>query len=362
MANGLQTRLPVRKNTKHEVWLMAAALDWKNLGFSYMNTGAYVTATYRDGSWGPVETESRTYIPLHIAATALHYGQACFEGLKAFRQKDGRVAIFRPEQNAKRLISTAERLVMQAPSIELFNDAVKKAVELNMEFVPPYGTGASLYIRPLLIGISPHVGIHASEEYLFAVLAMPVGPYYKDGFFPVNAIVQEKYDRAAPRGVGNVKAAGNYAAGMRGDMDAKSKGFPICLYLDAATRRNVEEFGTSNFMGITNDKQYITPDSQSILPSITNESLQVIAQDLGFTVEKRPVPVESLDIFSEVGACGTATVITPVHSIQHGDKVYRFGSPDKAGETLTRLFQEIQGIQYGELQDRHEWMVPVGGR
>ncbi|MFW6253787.1 MAG: branched-chain amino acid aminotransferase [Chitinivibrionales bacterium] len=338
---------------------MAAALDWKNLEFAYMDTGAYVTVTYRDDSWGAIKTESKAHIPLHIAATALHYGQACFEGMKAFRQKDGSVAIFRPEENARRLINTAERLVMKAPSVDLFIDAVKKAVEINTDFVPPYGTGASLYIRPLLIGISPQVGIHASEEYLFAVLAMPVGPYYKDGFFPVDAMVQEIYDRAAPRGVGHVKAAGNYAAGMRGDMDAKSKGFPICLYLDAATHTYVEEFGTSNFIGITGDKKYITPDSQSILPSITNQSLQVIAQDLGFSVERRRIPVDSLDQFSEVGACGTAAVITPVHSIRHDRKVYTFGSADKAGENLTRFFHEIQGIQYGEIEDRHGWMVKV---
>jgi branched-chain amino acid aminotransferase len=232
-------------------------------------------------------------------------------------------------------------------------------VLLNKGYVPPYGTGASLYLRPFLIGSSPHIGVHASEEYVFLMLATPMGPYYKDGFFPVNAFVQENFDRAAPRGVGNIKAAGNYAAGLMGDLDGKKRGFPVCLYLDAETHLYIDEFGTSNFFGITKNGAYVTPDSRSILPSVTNKSLQVIASDFGLAVEKRKVRVSELADFAEVGACGTAVVITPVYSLLHGERLYTFGKENEAGATLKRLYNEITGIQYGEIKDRHGWMYRV---
>lgn len=338
---------------------MAPKIEWQNLGFNYMQTDSYVRADYQDGKWGDPRVCRETTLQIHLAATCLHYGQACFEGLKAFRQKDGSIAVFRPEENARRMADTAQRLMMQPPPEELFVEAVNRVIKDNSDWVPPYGTGASLYLRPLLIGSSPHIGVHPSEDYILIVLCMPVGPYYKDGFFPVNACIQEKYDRAAPRGVGNVKAAGNYAAGMLGDFDGKEKGYPICLYLDSASHSFIDEFGTSNFFGITRDNGYITPDSNSILPSITNSSLQVIAADFGMKVEKRPIPLSELSQLKEVGACGTAAVITPVYSITHGEKVYTFGSKNEAGETLTRLFKQIQGIQYGELEDKHGWMVKM---
>ena len=337
----------------------AVDIDWKNLGFSYVDTGSYVRIMYQNGAWQEIRECSDPHLNLHIAATCLHYGQSCFEGLKAFRQKNGCIALFRPEENAKRLIDSAGRLVMEAPSIELFLRAVNRAVSLNLDYVPPYGTGASLYVRPILIGSSPHVGVHPSEEYLFVVLVMPVGPYYKDGFFPVKSYVQEGYDRSAPRGVGNIKAAGNYAAGMLADMDGKAKGYPISLYLDSGSRSFVDEFGTSNFFGITRHGTYVTPMSESILPSITNKSLQVIARGFGLKVEVRPVPVAEVEQFAEVGACGTAAVITPIYSITHGQKTYTFGNEHQAGDTLTKLYREIQAIQYGEVEDRHNWMVPV---
>jgi branched-chain amino acid aminotransferase len=339
---------------------MAPQIDWKNLGFAYMDTGSYVSVAYRDGQWGRVEVCSSPYLQLHVASTCLHYGQACFEGLKVFSRKDGTMAAFRPEENARRMIESADRLVMKAPPVELFMEAVSAAVKNNRDYVPPYGTGASLYVRPLLIGTSPRVGVRPSEEYLFIVLVMPVGPYYKDGFFPVNALVQQDYDRAAPRGVGHVKAAGNYAVAMYADLEAKKKGYPISLYPDAATQTYVDEFGTSNFFGITPDQCYVTPDSQSILPSITNQSLIAVAGDFGLGVERRQVLLDRLDQFAEVGACGTAAVITPIYSITWRDRVFTFGSKDTAGETLTRLYREIQGIQYGEIEDRYGWMVPVG--
>lgn len=267
--------------------------------------------------------------------------------------------MFRPEENAKRMADTARRLVMEPPPVELFVEACRKAVEQNRDYVPPYGTGASLYIRPFLVGTSPHIGVHASEEYALMVLVSPMGPYYRDGFFPVKAYIQESYDRAAPRGVGNVKAGGNYAAGMIGDTEGKSRGYPVSLYLDSAEHKYIDEFGTSNFFGITADGRYVTPDSQSVLPSVTNKSLQTIAQEKGLTVERRRVPVGELKEFTQVGACGTAVVITPVHTILHGETLYRFGTEDKAGKTLTELYQTIQGIQYGDLEDRHGWTVPI---
>jgi branched-chain amino acid aminotransferase len=340
-------------------WTMAKNIDWKNLGFQYMQTEQYVKCEYKNGKWGEVQACTDPPITLHIAATCLHYGQACFEGLKAFGRKDGTIAMFRPDENAKRLINTGRRLVMEPPSQDLFLSAAEKLIKLNASYVPPYGTGASLYLRPFLIGSSPHIGVHPSEDFIFIILATPMGAYYKNGFYPVKAYIQEEYDRAAPKGVGNVKAGGNYAAGMMGDLDGKEKGYPVCLYLDSATHRYIDEFGTSNFLAITKKGAYVTPDSASVLPSVTNMSLQVIAKDFGLAVERRKIRVTELADFAEVGACGTAVVITPVCSILHGKTLYTFGKENEAGPTLTKLYNEITGIQYGEIDDRHEWMYKV---
>jgi branched-chain amino acid aminotransferase len=338
---------------------MTQKIDWKNLEFRYMQTDCYLRSDFKKGVWSELEKCTDPRLSLHIAATCLHYGQSCFEGLKAFGRKDGSIALFRPEENALRLFSSAKRLVMEPFPEALFVEACKKVIKYNRDWMPPYGTGASMYLRPVLFGTSPHVGVHASEEYTFLLLCMPVGPYYRDGFFPVKAMVQEKYDRAAPRGVGNIKAAGNYAAGMLGDMEGKDKGYSICLYLDSSTRSLVDEFGTSNFIAITKDGRYVTPESTSILGSITNKSLQVLAADLGLAVERRAIKVEELENFAEVGACGTAAVITPVYSITRGNKIYTFGKEKEAGPTLMKLYKELQGIQYGEIPDRHKWMVKV---
>ncbi len=338
---------------------MVPSIDWQNLGFQYTQTDHYLRADFTEGKWGELQVCSDPMMSLHVAATCLHYGQACFEGLKAFRRKDGSVAIFRPEQNARRLADTAARIVMQAPPEELFIEAVKKVVSLNLDWIPPYGTGASFYIRPLLIGSSAQIGLSPSKDFIFLVLGMPVGPYYKNGFFPVNAYVQDSYDRAAPRGVGCVKVAGNYAAGMLGDIEGKKKGYSICLYLDSAQHQFIDEFGTSNFFGITHDGRFVTPQSSSILPSITNKSIQTIAADFGLKVENRLIDFDELPDFKEIGACGTAAVITPVYSITRGDKTFTFGKENEVGETLIRLYKEIQGIQYGEIDDRYGWMIPV---
>ncbi|ERP31445.1 branched chain amino acid aminotransferase [Chitinivibrio alkaliphilus ACht1] len=295
-------------------------------------------------------------ISLHVAATALHYGQEAFEGLKVFTQKDGSVSAFRPDQNAQRLNSSARRLLMEEVPQDLFLEALTLLARDNSTYIPPYGTGASFYVRPLLIGTTPRIGVQPADEYDLYMLGMPVGPYYKDGFYPVQACIQDEFDRAAPHGVGNVKAGGNYAAGMMGDLYGKKRGYPISLYLDSASHQYIDEFGTSNFIGITDDATYVTPKSPSILPSITNVSLQTLAQDMGMRVEKRPVHLDELTRFREVGACGTAAVITPVYSIVYGDTTYTYGTPDTAGETLTKLYEELQGIQYGDREDPHQWM------
>jgi branched-chain amino acid aminotransferase len=335
---------------------MSKNIDWKNLGFQYMQTNAYVYATCTNGSWSTVQQCEETHIPLHIAATCLHYGQACFEGLKAFHQKDGRVAIFRAERNAERLQHSAQRMMMEPVPQKLFLEACDTAVRINRDYVPPYGTGACLYLRPLLIGTTPRVGLNPAQDFLFIVLTVPVGPYYKNGFYPVEACVQTEYDRAAPRGVGNVKAAGNYAASLLPGHEAKEKGYSISLYLDAARHEYIDEFGTSNFFGIMNGSTYVTPESRTILPSITNESLQRIAADTGLTVSHRPIRIDELSSFDEVGACGTATVITPVSRIHYGNTVYTFGDGEHAGEISKRLYSAITRIHYGEQEDPYGWL------
>jgi branched-chain amino acid aminotransferase len=338
---------------------MDTRISWKDLGFRYLDTGVFVRADYRHGAWSAPELCAGASLTLHIAATCLHYGQACFEGSKGFRQVNGRVACFRPDAHARRMIMSAERLAMAPPPESLFLEAVRMIVGRNDAYVPPFGTGATLYVRPLLIGTSAVIGVHPSDEYAFIVFAMPVGPYYKDGMVPVPAYVQESYDRAAPHGVGHVKAAGNYAAGLVGDMEVKAKGYPVSLYLDAATHSQVDEFGTSNFIGITRDGRYVTPKSESILESVTNDSLRTIARDLGLHVEHRPVLWSEIEDFVEIGACGTAAVITPISTITRGTETLRFGAEDKPGKTLQRLYDEIQAIQYGKVPDRHNWMMPV---
>jgi len=335
------------------------SLNWSQLGFQYLPTNGYIRADYADGRWSSLEEKTDPCISVHVAANCLHYGQACFEGLKAFRTRDNAIVIFRPDQNARRLALSADRLCMASPSEEQFTEACRMAVKINREFVPPYGSGASLYIRPVLIGTEPTVGIKPSSTYSFIVLVTPVGPYYREGFKPVEAIIIDEYDRAAPLGTGQAKMAGNYAASLKPDALAHDKGFPIVLYTDSREHKYVEEFGTSNFIGITPAGEYKTPDSTSILQSITNSSLQVLAADIGLTVKCEQIPVLELDQFSEAGSCGTASVITPVHAVHYHDRVFRFGQPDVPGEVLTRLYTELQGIQYGDIADRHCWLTEV---
>ncbi len=335
-----------------------ANLDWSNLSFAYKDTDYNVRCYHRNGEWGELEVSSSNTINLHMAATALHYGQEAFEGMKAFMGKDGKIRIFRWEENARRLINSAKGIMMEPVPEELFKSAIIKAVQLNEKYVPPYGTGASLYIRPLLIGSGPRVGVKPADEYLFMVFVTPVGPYFKEGFNPVKIQIARDVDRAAPQGTGRYKVGGNYAASLGSGVRAHDEGFAACLYLDAKEKKYIDEAGPANFFGIK-ENTYVTPKSDSILPSITNKSLQQLAKDMGLKVEQRPVPVEELPTFDEVGACGTAAVISPVKEIQDRDTgdVYNYG--DKPGTISTKLYHKLQAIQNGDEEDQHGWVLTI---
>jgi branched-chain amino acid aminotransferase len=337
----------------------SASIDWGNLGFSYMQTPYHIRYTWRDGEWSEGELIDEPYIQMHIAATALHYGQSGFEGMKAFMGQDGKVRIFRPDENAKRMARTARRICMAEVPPAMFIDACTRVVAANRDYVPPYGSGGAMYIRPLLFGTGVRIGLQPADEYTFIVMVNPVGPYYKGGLKPVDALILDEYDRAAPHGVGHVKVAGNYAAGMEPNRVAAAKGYPIVLFLDAKEHRYVEEFGTSNFIAITADQHYVTASSSSILLSIINMSLQQLAADMGMPVEVRPIELSEVSSFAEVGACGTAVVLTPICKIVSDDETIEIGSPDACGPTLQKLYDMVQQIQYGETEDRHGWNLIV---
>jgi branched-chain amino acid aminotransferase len=331
-------------------------LDWKNLGFNIMKTDYNVRCVYRDGKWGELEVSADETFPIHIGATCLHYGQESFEGLKAFRGADGKIRLFRHDENAKRMIRSAQGVLMAEVPVDLFKHAVEKVVQLNKKFVPPYGSGASLYIRPLLIGTGAEVGVRPAREYTFLVFVMPVGPYFKSGFKPVDMMICRDHDRAAPLGTGHLKVGGNYAASMTSIHEAHEKGFATAVYLDAREKKYIDECGPANFFGIR-DNTYVTPKSKSILPSITNKSLQTLAESFGMKVEVRPVPLEELADFDETGACGTAAVITPIHRMVDLEKnvTYTFGDADNPGPVISRLYQTLVGIQTGDLEDPFGW-------
>lgn len=333
-------------------------INWSELGFSYVKTDYNVRCVWRDGAWGEIEISDSEYLPIHMAATCLHYGQEAFEGLKAFRGEDGKVRLFRADENAKRMISSAEYLKMKYPSIEMFEKMCNMVIKANAEFIPPYGTGASLYLRPLLIGTGAQVGVKESNEYTFLIFVTPVGPYFKDGFKPIKVVLEHLYDRAAPHGTGHTKVGGNYAASIGAGSKAHAEGFANVLYLDPKEKRYIDEFGAANFFGIKEGK-YITPDSHSVLPSITNMSLRTLAEDLGLKVERRPVPVEELPSFKEVGACGTAAVISPVGSVYDPEKDSWINYGTEAGPWCVKLYHLLQDIQYGRAADTHAWTKVV---
>jgi branched-chain amino acid aminotransferase len=334
-------------------------LDWKTLPFGYVKTDYNLRFTWRDGQWDEGTLTPDETIPIHIAATCLHYGQECFEGLKAYEQKNGDVVVFRIEQNARRIVRSCEKIFMAPPSEQMFIDAVYRVVNANRRFVPPYGHGAALYIRPLVIGTGPQVGVKPATEYTFMILVTPVGPYFKSGFKPVSLIVEEEFDRAAPNGVGDVKVGGNYAAGLRASLRAREAGFTEVLYLDAKEKKYLDESGPANFFGITKDQRYITPASESILPSITNDSLITLAGEMGLEPVRRPVDVEEIFDFVDAGCCGTAAVITPVGSITYGDRKAVYVTGDVPGEYCTRLYEKLTGIQLGLEEDTRGWIRKV---
>jgi len=323
-----------------------------------MPTRSNIRFSYKNGKWSDGELSDSYEITLSIASNCLHYGQAAFEGLKAFCCEDGKVRIFRPEENARRLNSTIDYLMMPHFPEEKFVKAVKKVVKANIDYVPPYGTGGSLYIRPVIFGTTSQIGIAAADDYELIIMVVPVGPYYKGGIKPVKALIHDDVDRAAPRGTGHIKVAGNYAASLYPTSLAQKAGCPVMLFLDAKNHEFVEEFGSSNFFGITRDGKYVTPDSSSILPSITNKSLMQIAEDLGIPVERCPVSKNELESFAEVGACGTAVIITPVSKIIHHDKVYKYDQ-ENIGPVSKKLYDRMTGIQYGRIADKHNWMMEV---
>ena len=333
-------------------------MDWSNLGFGYMKTDFNIRCTYKNGAWGDLEVHDSEYMTLHMAATALHYGQETFEGLKAFRGKDGKIRIFRMRDNALRMQDSSEGTVMAKVPVEKFEEAVVKAVKLNERFVPPYESGASLYIRPVLFGSGPQVGVKPADEYMFIVFVTPVGPYFKGGFQTTPFVIMRQYDRSAPLGMGKYKVGGNYAASLVAGQHAHELGYSNVFYLDAKEKKYIDECGAANFFGIKNNT-YITPESTSILPSITNKSLMVLAEEMGMKVERRHIPVEELSTFEEAGACGTAAVISPIERIDDFDEKvsYVFTHDGKPGVISTKLYQKLRGIQYGDEPDTHNWIT-----
>ena len=335
-------------------------MDWSNLSFGYIKTDYNVRSYYRNGAWGEMEICSDETIPLHMAATCLHYGQEAFEGLKARRCPDGKIRIFRMDENAARMQVTSDGIMMQRVPTELFQEMVVRAVKLNERFVPPYESGASLYIRPLLIGISPQVGVHPSQDYLFIIFVTPVGPYFKGGFACNKYAITRKYDRSAPLGTGVYKIGGNYAASLRANHEAHKAGYACEFYLDAKEKKYIDEAGAANFFGIK-DNTYITPQSTSILPSITNKSLMQLAEDLGMKVERRPIPEEELSTFEEAGACGTAAVISPISEIADPERGtnYVISKDGKPGPMSKKLYDKFVAIQYGIEPDTHNWNTVI---
>lgn len=335
-------------------------IDWANLGFGYMKTNYNVRCTFKDGKWGDIEVTDSEYINIHMAATALHYGQEIFEGLKAFRGKDGKIRIFRLEENARRIAESARGIKMEPIPEDIFRKMVVKAVELNAEFVPPYGSGASLYIRPLEIGMSAQVGVKPSTEYLFLILVTPVGPYFKEGFRPTNICVMREFDRVAPKGTGRWKVGGNYAASMAAGERAHELGYSAVLYLDPKEKKYLDECGPANFFAIK-DGKYITPDSESILPSITNKSLMQLAEDMGIEVERRHILLEELSDISEAAACGTAAVASPVAEIDDLDTGVKYvvSKDGEPGPITTKLYNLLRGVQLGDVEDIHGWNTIV---
>ncbi|MBD5144176.1 MAG: branched-chain amino acid aminotransferase [Oscillospiraceae bacterium] len=335
-------------------------IDWSNLGFSYMQTDKRYVANYKNGAWDNGSLTEDATITMSECACVLQYAQTVFEGLKAYTTKDGKIVTFRPDLNAERLESSAQRLEMPVFPKERFLDAVDQVVKANANFVPPYGSGATLYLRPFLFGINSVIGVKPADEYQFRIFATPVGPYFKGGAKPITLRVSD-LDRAAPHGTGNIKAGLNYAMSLHTLMDAHRNGFDENMFLDPATHTKVEETGGANFLFVTKDNKIVTPKSNSILPSITRRSLVYVAEKyLGLEVQEREVLFEEVKDFAECGLCGTAAVISPVGKIvNHDEEIYFPSGMDKMGETVQKLYDTLTGIQMGRIEAPEGWIHEI---
>lgn len=339
---------------------MKKNIDWKNLGFGYIKTDYRFVSNYKDGKWddGVLSTDSE--ITMSESAGVLQYAQTCFEGLKAYTTVDGRVVCFRPDLNAQRMAESCERLEMPVYPTEKFVEAVEKVVKANIDWVPPYGTGATLYIRPYMFGSSAVIGVKPAEEYQFRIFTTPVGPYFKGGVKPITLRVPD-FDRAAPRGTGHVKAGLNYAMSLHAIVDAHKKGYNENMYLDSATRTKVEETGGANIIFVTPDNVVVTPKSSTILPSITRRSLMYVAEHyLGLKTEEREIHVEELKDFTECALCGTAAVLSPVGEIVNYDEhIYLPSGKDRMGVITQKLYDTLTGIQMGRIEAPNGWIKVI---
>jgi branched-chain amino acid aminotransferase len=335
-------------------------LDWGSLGFGYVQTDKRYVANYKNGAWDAGTLTDDPNITMNECAGVLQYAQTCFEGLKAYTTEDGRIVTFRPDLNAARMYDTAKRLEMPPFDKDRFVEAVKQVVKANEDYVPPYGSGATLYIRPYMFGINPVIGVKPAEDYMFRIFTTPVGPYFKGGAKPLTLCVSD-YDRAAPHGTGHIKAGLNYAMSLHAIVEAHNNGYAENMYLDAATRTKVEETGGANFLFVTKDNKVVTPKSNSILPSITRRSLMYVAKEyLGLEAEEREITFEEVKDFAECGLCGTAAVISPVGKIvNHGEEICFPSGMEEMGPITKKLYDTLTGIQMGRLDPPEGWIVEI---
>jgi len=334
-------------------------LDWSNLSFAYTKTDKRFVANFKDGKWDEGVLTDDDKVVISECAGVLQYAQTCFEGLKAYTTQDGRVVTFRPDLNAKRMADSCRRLEMPVFDEEKFVQACLDVVKANIDFVPPYGTGATLYLRPYMFGSSPVIGVKPAEEYQFRILCTPVGPYFKGGVKPISVRISDR-DRAAPRGTGDIKAGLNYAMSLYNIVDAHNCGFAENIYLDPETHTYIEETGGANVIFVTKDGKLVTPKSGTILPSITRRSLVSVAKDyLGMEVEERKIHKDELKDFVECGLCGTAAVISPVGKITDHDKEYVFNGGTEMGPVMTKLYDTLTGMQMGRIPAPEGWIYEI---
>ena len=335
-------------------------IDWANLGFGYVQTDKRFVANYKDGAWDEGTLTEDPNVVLNECAGVLQYAQTVFEGMKAYRTEDGRVVCFRPDLNASRMADSARRLEMPPFPEDRFVQAIVDTVKANIDYVPPYGSGATLYIRPYMFGSNPVIGVKPADEYQFRILTTPVGPYFKGGAKPITIKVSD-FDRAAPHGTGHIKAGLNYAMSLHAIVTAHKEGFDENMYLDAATRTKVEETGGANFIFVTKDGKVVTPKSNSILPSITRRSLMVVAKDiLGLEAEEREVYFDEVKDFAECGLCGTAAVISPVGKINdHGKEICFPSGMETMGPVIQKLYDTLTGIQMGRIEGPEGWLKVI---